>query len=104
LRLPGWKPGNAVSRSDAPGPAAFQAYRRTRELACDFFKPTPSAISDTALVRDSVYVKTYREEAWKRTRRRRTFGHYALVGGAVITGAAVIAMWVLLLDRLAEKR
>ncbi|MBS1532135.1 MAG: hypothetical protein JSU01_17670 [Bacteroidetes bacterium] len=80
----------------------FQVYRRQRELASDFFKPIPSAVSDTSLLRDSVYVAAYREEAWKRTRRRRTFGHYAIIGGSVVGGATVIAGFVALMLALSR--
>jgi hypothetical protein len=104
LHLPGWRPAAGVNREDMPGRGGFKAYRRSRELTSDFFKPVPLAVSDTALLRDSVYVKTYREEAWKRTRRRRTFGHYALVTGAVVGSATVIAAFVFSIDKAGQKR
>jgi len=99
LHLPGWRPDEAATRPGTPGRGGFKVYRRNRELASDYFKPVPSAVSDTTLLKDSVYVKTYREEAWKRTRRRRTFGHYAWVSSAVIGGAEIIAVFVFLVDR-----
>lgn len=72
----------------------FSIYRRNRELTSDYFKPVASAVSDTTLLKDSVYVKAYREKAWQRTRHRRTAGHYAWMTGTVVAGATVIAAWV----------
>ncbi|MBS1519590.1 MAG: hypothetical protein JST50_01235 [Bacteroidetes bacterium] len=74
-------------------PGGFSNYRRNRELASDYFKPVASAVSDTALLNDSVYVKAYREKAWRRTRHRRTAGHYVWVSGTALAGAEVIAIW-----------
>ncbi len=77
----------------------FSDYRRSRELASDYFKPVASAVSDTALLRDSVYVNAYREKAWDRTRHRRTAGHYVLMGGVVLAAAEVVALWVFILTK-----
>jgi hypothetical protein len=77
----------------------FSVYRRSRELTSDYFNPVASAVSDTALLRDSVYVNAYREKAWHRTRHRRTVGHYALMTGVVVAGATVIALWVYVISK-----
>jgi hypothetical protein len=101
--LPSWRPDKAATRRGLPvDHDGFPVYRRQRELASDFFKPIPSAVSDTALLRDSVYVTAYREEAWKRTRSRRTFGHYAIIGGSVIGGATAIAGFVVFMVALSR--
>jgi len=103
MLLPNWRPDKAAARRGLPvDHDGFPAYRRQRELASDFFKPIPSAVSDTTLLRDSVYVTAYREEAWKRTRSRRTFGHYAIIGGSVIGGASVIAGFVIFMVALSR--
>ena len=78
--------------------SSFSNYRHNRELASDYFKPVASAVSDTALLKDSVYVNAYREKAWQRTRHRRTVGHYAWVTGTVVAGASMIASWVYLIS------
>lgn len=72
----------------------FSDYRHSRELTSDYFKPVASAVSDTALLRDSAYVNAYREKAWQRTRHRRSVGHYVWVTGVVMAGAEFIALWV----------
>ena len=86
------------SDADAPGfkrpGGGFSIYRRNRELESDYFKPIASAVSDTALLKDSVYVAAYREKAWQPTRHRRTVAHYAWMTGTVVAGATVIAAWV----------
>jgi len=95
-----------LDRSDAhslkfgPRKDGFSAYRRSRELSSDYFKPAASAVSDTALLRDSVYVNAYREKAWQRTRHRRTVGHYVSITGVVITGVDVIALWIYVLSNV----
>ncbi|WP_426670907.1 hypothetical protein ACPPVU_06670 [Mucilaginibacter sp. McL0603] len=91
-------------RSDAGAPRfgqrknGFSAYMRSRELTSDYFKPVASAVSDTTLLTDSVYVKAYREKAWQRTRHRRTAGHYVLIAGIVDAGAAVIVLWAYIIS------
>lgn len=101
--LPGWRPDKAFTQRGRPvDHDGFPAYRRQRELASDFFKPIPSAVSDTTLLRDSVYVTAYREEAWKRTRRRRTFGHYAIIGGSVLGGVTVMAGFIFFIVELSR--
>ena len=100
---PSWRPMKIAGQRGRPvDHDGFPAYRRQRELASDFFKPIPSAVSDTTLLRDSVYVTAYREEAWKRTRARRTFGHYAIIGGSVVGGASAIAGFVVLMVALSR--
>jgi len=104
LRPPGGPSGDTSSRRGTPDRTGFKTYRRNRELVSDFFKPDSSAVSNPALLKDSVYVKTYRAEAWKRTRKRRTFGHYAWVSAAVMGSAEVIGIWVFLFVKLGHTR
>ena len=73
--------------------ADLRVFRRNRSnLASDYFKPVRAAVSDTALLKDSVYVKAYREKAWNRTRHRRTVWHYAWMTEAIVGGAEVVAL------------
>lgn len=104
LRPPGGPSGDTGSLRRTSDRTGFKTYRRNRELASDYFKPDSAAVSNPALLKDSAYVKTYREEAWRRTRKRRTFGHYAWVSAAVMGGAEVIGIWVFLIVRLGHTR
>jgi len=75
-----------IARADAKNfklsDADFQRFRKTgRNPNSDYFKPV--AASNSQLLSDSTYVKTYREMAFKRTRKRHTTGHFILIGGAV---------------------
>ena len=61
----------------------------------DYFKPAIAGVSNSTFLKDSTYVKTYREMAFKKTKKRRTAGHYILFGGialvvvfAVLTASA----------------
>jgi hypothetical protein len=102
LEMEYFEPG----RSDSGSPAfrqrrdGFSVYMRSHEVAWDYFKPVASAaVSDTALLKDSTYVNAYREEAWQRTRHRRTAGHYVLMSGVVINGAGIIALLAYVVSR-----
>jgi hypothetical protein len=64
----------------------------------DYFKPAKANVTDTTLLRDSVYVKAYRQKAWKRTRNRRTLWHYAWVTEAVYGGAYIVLLVGVLLS------
>ncbi len=81
------------------GDADMKDFRKNRRhLAADYFNPTITAASDTALLKDSVYVQTYRQTAYKKTRKRRTVAHHVLMG--IIAMDAIFL--VLLLSALAS--
>jgi hypothetical protein len=65
-------------------------FRKTgRDPNSDYFKP--EVASSSTLLKDSTYVKAYRETAFKKTKGRHTTGHYVLIGGIV----AVVAIAVI---------
>jgi len=63
----------------------LKTFRKDRHnYTSDYFKPVKTVVSDTALLKDSVYVKAYRRVAFEKTRKRRTIGHYVLWGYAAL--------------------
>lgn len=46
----------------------------------DFFKPSKLNTSNSALLSDSVYVKAFRKEAYKKTKKANVTGHHKRVG------------------------
>ncbi|HVS92001.1 MAG TPA: hypothetical protein VHE59_08230 [Mucilaginibacter sp.] len=73
--------------------ADFEIFRHNRRNSgSDYFKPGKSAVSDTALLKDSVYVKAYRAAAYAKTRHRHTAGHYVLLGGVAVTVVVLVAL------------
>lgn len=64
--------------------------------SADFFKPNAGTTADSTLRADSVYVKAFRSEAYKRYVGKRSFGHYALLGvGGYIAISVVVALVVI---------
>ncbi|RYY07109.1 MAG: hypothetical protein EOP43_04225 [Sphingobacteriaceae bacterium] len=61
----------------------------------DHFKPATTNTTHPEWLTDSVYVKAYRIAAFKKNIRRRTTGHYFLVGGGIYAGAIVIGTVVM---------
>lgn len=51
-----------------------------RNYNSDFFKPPK--VRDSTLLKDSLYLKAFRDAAYKKTRKRRTAGHYVIIGAA----------------------
>lgn len=81
-----------ISRAD------FREFRRDRgNFSADYFKPDSSTTSNRTLLKDSTYVRTFRTAMYKKTRTRRTTGHYFLIGGAIYTGASFIAALVIII-------
>lgn len=75
----------------------FKAFRKNRSNSySDLFKPTKANVSDTTLLRDSVYVNAFRNAAYRKTLKRRTTGHYFLMGGVIYVVITVVATVVLL--------
>ncbi len=56
-----------------------------------YFEPTKSTTKDTALLKDSVYVKVFRDVAYRRTVNERTVTTVAIavVGGAIVLIGAI---------------
>jgi hypothetical protein len=54
----------------------------------DYFKPTVQTASDPALLNDSVYVRTFRDEAFYKSMNQRVhpIGHAFLIGGSIFLG------------------
>ncbi|MGZ3765675.1 MAG: hypothetical protein ACXVA2_13485, partial [Mucilaginibacter sp.] len=50
----------------------------------DYFKPTGTYTSDQSLLKDSLYVKTFKYYAAKKTRARRTTKTLLFIGGGVV--------------------
>ena len=60
--------------------------------ASDYFKPGKTDVKDIALLNDSVYVRAFRQYAYKQNKRRRTAGHHILVGVEIAAGIAAAAL------------
>jgi hypothetical protein len=67
-----------------------------KNAGSDLFKPALNTVSDTLMLSDSVYAKAFRLAAYKKAfgYRKRTTGHYILVGG-VAAASAVAAFFVI---------
>jgi len=61
-----------------------------RNYNSDLFKPQARFVSDTTLLRDSSYVKSYRKAAYKSALKTRTAGHYILIYGSITVVAVII--------------
>jgi len=58
----------------------------------DHFKPVKANVGDTTFLADSVYVKAFREGAYKKTLHRHTTGHSILLIGGITTGILLIVV------------
>ncbi len=72
----------------------FRKYRYTS--SSDYFKPSALNVSNPVLTKDSSYVNAYRTAAYYKTKKRRTTGHYILIGGVSFVGATTIVGLALL--------
>ena len=64
----------------------LKTFRKDRHnYTSDFFKPSKAVVSDSTLLKDSVYVKAYRRFAFEKTSKRRTIGHYVLLWYAALS-------------------
>jgi len=78
--------------------AAFKGFRKDRgNFRSDYLKPDSSTTNNFNLLKDSTYVQTYKEWMYKKSRTRRTTGHYFLVGGIIYTVASFIAAFIIIL-------
>ncbi len=62
----------------------------------DLFKPTEAQVSRPDVLNDSNYVYAFRAEAYRRTLKRRTTGHWILVGSGISVAATYLATAVVL--------
>jgi hypothetical protein len=67
-------------------------FRKRRDINAVYFKPDSNSTSNYALINDSTYIKAYTEKAYRKTEKRRTFGHYALIGGIAVVSAFTIVV------------
>ena len=77
--------------------AIWKQYKRKLPATSDYFKPTQVKQGSEALLSDSLYVQTYRKEAFKRNKHRRTPWHYVLVGGSIAGGVIVVGVAAILI-------
>jgi hypothetical protein len=73
--------------------AKLKIFRRDKSNSTsDFFKPAAdyNYVTDARLLRDSTYVKAYRQAAYTSTRKRRTLGHYFLIAAPIVLVVAFI--------------
>jgi len=69
----------------------WKAYRKHQVgYTSDYFKPNNLNTTHPELLTDSVFVRDFREAAYRKTTRHRTVGHYILVGGGIYIGAIVV--------------
>lgn len=90
-----------VARADAKQfrleDAVWKQYKRKLPATSDYFKPTQVTQGNPAVLSDSLYVQTYRKEAFKRNKHRRTPWHYVLVGGSIAGGVIVVGVAAILI-------
>jgi hypothetical protein len=72
----------------------FRKYRYTS--SSDYFKPSELNVSNGSLLKDSVYVNTYRTTAYYKTKKRRTAAHYVVLGAAAIVAASTVVIFAVL--------
>jgi len=77
--------------------AVWKQYKRKLPATSDYFKPTQVKQRNPAVLSDSLYVQTYRKEAFKRNKHRRTPWHYVLVGGSIAGGVIVVGVAAILI-------
>jgi multisubunit Na+/H+ antiporter MnhC subunit len=67
----------------------------------DYFKPTAQTASDTVLLKDSDYVKTFRNEAFYNSLKRRVdpTGHAIVVVSIVVVATTMLALFLLAVSR-----
>lgn len=71
--------------------ADLKTFRKNKNNSTsDYFKPTATYTSNLNFLKDSTYVKAFREAAYIKTKRRKTVAHYVLVGGIVYAIAIAV--------------
>ena len=81
----------------------FKEFKKNKTNSySDLFKPTEAGVSNPGFLADSVYVNAFRNAAYQKTLKRRTTGHYFLVGGVAYVVVVAVATVVVLLVLLAK--
>lgn len=81
----------------------FKEFKKNKSNSySDLFKPTEASVSNIGFLADSVYVNAFRNAAYQKTLKRRTTGHYFLVGGVAYVVVVAVATVVVLLVLLAK--
>lgn len=86
-----------VARKDAKNfklsKSDLKIYRKgTSGRTSDYFKPRVENVSDTSLLKDSTYVKTFRNFAYSKTSHRKGAGEYVIIAGAIVVLAGISAL------------
>ncbi len=76
--------------------ADFKEFRESgrNKAQSDYFKPIATNVSNSQLLQDSAYVKTYRHLAFMKTKRRRTTAYYILATIAGIAALVIIVSFI----------
>jgi hypothetical protein len=77
--------------------AVWKKYKRTLPPTSDYFKPEEANQKNLAQINDSLYVKAYRQAAFKRNKHRHTPWHYVLLGGSISAGVIVVGIAAVLI-------
>lgn len=84
---------NKAAKADAKtfrlDDAIWKKYKRKLPSTSDHFKPTEANQKNSARLTDSVYVKAFRQAAFKKNKQRRTPWHYVWIGGSIAGGVFV---------------
>lgn len=73
-------------------PESLKKFKATRSNSTsDFFKPTTLSTTNAGMLNDSVYVKSFREAAYKNTKKLNVAGHHKRIG---ILGYAAAIVFV----------
>jgi hypothetical protein len=76
--------------------ATWKKYKRKLPSTSDHFKPIEAQQGNHELLSDSIYVKAYRQAAFKKNKNRRTPWHYVLIGGSILgTGYVALAVYII---------
>jgi len=77
--------------------AAFKGFRKDRgNFRSDYLKPDSSTTSNYSLLKDSTYVQAYKGWMYKKSRTRRTTGHYVLIGSIINTVVSAAIGFIIL--------
>lgn len=75
----------------------WQVNRRAGfDPSSDYFKPNATNAAHPGWLTDSAYVKAYRNAAYRKNLKRRTTGHYFLVGGGIYVAALGISSLIII--------
>ncbi|RDC56499.1 hypothetical protein DU508_12995 [Pedobacter chinensis] len=90
----------AIAISDAKlfrlDQATLKKFKKNKNSNSDYFKPNIYTTRNITLLSDSTYVKQFREIAYNQSLKRKTTGHYVLIGGVALVGSLLIISLVAL--------